>query len=374
MKTGVGNGRSWGRRARHAAIRRAFWLPAVLGLALLAAPLRGQDPPPRRITVELAIDRGIADRAEWRVAAARLLDDCFRAFGRWFPLELRLDDVVTWSPDPGRKSLIERLGELRRKVRRGSCDIILGVMAPERTNAVSLGIASYPRADILVKNMASREAMTYAVLHELCHVFGAVDIQEKGSIMGLEEPGFSVDDFTGQAVRLNAGRSFDRRSSALPAPALDGAVCLFEGRALRGRREPQVQLFLTLLYLEKNDLEGAARACAAAAESDPGFPGLHNLMGNIRLFRGDYDGALAEYEKALISQPYEPGIHFNIGLAYVHKGLLDESIMAYRAALREDPGYAEAKQALALVLAAGRDVEAAKAAVEPFLLALRKVR
>ncbi len=345
----------------------------LVGLLLLAAPIAAQGPSARPIKVVLAVDRGIDNRAEWRVAAARLLDDCFRTFRKWSGLALRLDDVVTWSPDPGRKPLVERLAELRRKVRRGSCDIVLGVMVPERTQAAQLGIASYPHADILVKNVASREAMTYAVLHEICHVFGAVDIREKRSLMGREEPGFAVDAFTLRAVRLHAGRSFGR-GPGLSASALDSAVSLFEERAHLDLRETEVQLFLTLFYLDKNDLEAAASACAAAAEGDPGFPGLRNLMGNISLFRGDYDRALAEYRKALESQPYETGIQFNIGLTYVQMGLLDRAIGAYRAALERDPGFVEARRALELIIGAGQDVEAAKGAVRPFLLELQRAR
>jgi tetratricopeptide (TPR) repeat protein len=343
-----------------------------LAWTTLPAPIAPQDPPPRLVRVKLAADRGIEDRTEWRIAAVRLLDDCFRSFREGFAIKLRIDDFATWSPEPGRRALAARLAEMRRKVPPGACDLVLGVMAPGRTGAAPLGIASYPFACVLVKNLPAREDMVYAVLHELCHVFGAADLNERGSVMGIKAPGFGIDAFTAEAIRLNKDRSFDRKSFPLDEAASRAAVSAFAARARKGLGEPQVQLFLTQLEIEKGDLASAAEACAAAEAADPALPGLHNLMGNICLFRGDYDLALAEYRKALESQPYEPGVYFNIGLAFVEKGLLGDAAAAYREALKADPRYAEARQALESVLRAGNDVEAARNAVKTYLTTVRK--
>lgn len=367
-RVGKGDVRRFGKRGR---------VPGVLMLGLLAstlapASLAAQDPPRRVVRVELAFDRGIDNRAEWRIAATRLLGDCFRTFRGWFPIDLRLEDVVAWSPGPGRRPLAERLGEMRRNVRRGSCEIVLGVISPERAATATLGIASYARADILVMNLVSREAMRYVVLHELCHVFGAADIREKGALMDIERPALFMDDWTSRVVRLNAGRSFGPGFPILPGASLDGLIALFEGRAGRGLGEPEVPLLLTLFYLEKNDLEAAARACAAAAEADPRFPAIHNLTGTVLMLRGETDLAIEEYRKAVQAEPYEPGVLFNLGLAFVEKGLLEEAAEAYRQALKVDPGCDEARRALGLVMAAGQDVHAARAAVQPFVLALRR--
>ncbi len=347
----------------------------ALALALMAAgPLGAAGTEPRTVKVRLAADRGIANQTEWRIAAARLLDGCFKSFAERFGIRLVLEDVVGWMPETGRRPLAGLLGELRRKVQRGRSDIVLGVTAPERTADVNLGIASYPHAYVLVKNLASREAMVYALLHEFCHIFGAADLRERGSLMGIESPGFAVDAFTAEAVLLNRDRRFGPGVFPLPAEALDGTISHYDRRAGRGLREPHVHLLLTLLYIEKNDLEAAARACAAAAAADPGVPGLRNLMGNICLFRGDDDAAVAEYRKALELQPREEGIHFNLGLACARKGMLKEAAAEFRAALKIHPRYSEAAQALKAVELAGPDVEAARRATESFILGVRKAR
>lgn len=355
------------------AVRPRFLLALTAGLILLAATsLWPAEPEARTIRVKLAADRDIENMREWRIAAVRLFDGCFRSFAGKLGIRLAIEEIVTWKPEPGRRRLVDLLSELRREIRPGKCDIILGVISPERADDAPLGIASYPHACVLVKNLPSREAMVYAVLHELCHVFGAVDIREKDSVMGIEAPGFAIDGFTAAAVLLNKDRSFDREGFPLGPIAIGGALSLFDRRAQEGRREPQVALMLTLLYLEKDDLAAAARACAAAAAADPTLPGLHNLMGNICLFRGDYDLAIVEYRRAAESQPREPGIRFNLGLAYVQLGQLDEATAAFREALREDPAYEEARRALESVLRAGPDGDAARTAIRPFLLAIQK--
>lgn len=356
-------------------LRDPRFLGVLVGVTLLAgASLSGRDPGPRTVKVKLAADRTIENLAEWRIAAVRLLDDCFHSFDERFRIKLVIEDVVTWNPAAGRRPLADLLGELRRKVAPGKCDIVLGVMSPERTAEIPLGIASYPHAYVLVKNLPSRESMIYALLHEFCHVFGAADIRERGSLMGIEDPGFAVDPFTSQTVLLNKGRSFDRGSFPLPSEALDEALALFDRRAALKLGEPQIPLFLTLFYMEKDDMDAAARACAAAAEAEPMFPGLHILMGNVCLFRGDNDLAIAEYREALEIQPREAGIHFNLGLAYVQKGMLEEAVAEYQAALRIHPGYAEAGIALKKVQLSGQDVEAARSAIAPFILAARRAR
>jgi Tfp pilus assembly protein PilF len=351
------------------------FLGVFLGVTMLAGgglPARGQEL--RTVRVKIAADRAIENPIEWRIAIIRLLNDCFRSFEEKLGIKLSVEDVVAWTPRAGRWPLVDHLGELRQKVPPGTSDIVLGVMTPDRTDAIPLGIASYPHAYVLVKNLPAREAMTYALLHELCHIFGAMDIREKGSIMGIEAPGFAIDEFTARAISLNKERSFDRRSFPLPRGALDSAVSLFKRRAEQGLHEPQIFLFLTLLYLEKNELDAASRACAVAAEADPAFPGLHNLMGNICLFRGDNDRAISEYRKALEFQPREAGIHFNLGLAYVQKGMLGEASAEYQAALKIHPGYVEADLALKEIQLAGQDVEAARSAMKPFILRARNSR
>jgi tetratricopeptide (TPR) repeat protein len=325
----------------------------VCAALLVAGALNAQDAPARTVTVKLAADRSIENIAEWKIAASRLLDDVFQTFQEQFGIRLVLGDIVTWRPRPVRRPLGEVLGELRKIVTPGKCDIVLGVVIPEHISSVSLGIASYPFGYILVKNLASREAMIYTLLHEVCHVFGAVDLREKGSIMGIEAPGFGIDTFTARAVRLHKDRTFGGPAYPLPKANFAEAAALFSDRARLGFAEPEVHLVLTLLFTEMNDLDSAAQACAEALHEDPGFIGLHVLLGNILLKQGSADQAVDEYRKALELQPGEAGIHFNLGLALSQRGSLGEAKSEFEQALKIHSGYAQARRALDRVIQAG---------------------
>ena len=331
----------------------------LLAAFLAAGVLRAQDPSSRNVSVKVVMDRAIGNPAEWRIAASRLLDDCFASFRKAFGISMTVRKMASWEPEEGRMTLYEALAGLRRKVTPDGCDIVLGFASPERIDSPSLGIASYPYAYVLVKNLPGRESMTYAILHELCHVFGAIDVHEKGSVMGLEEPGFRIDPFTEQAVTLHKARSFDRESFPLPKEALGRGIDFYGRRAGQRLGEPEASLFLALLFMEMGDYESAARACEQAAGEDPGFTGLHVLVGNVCLNRKQTDLAIAEYKKSLEAQPSEPGIHFNLGLAYLQKGMMRKVAEEWRTAVRIDPGFLDARIGLARVfLSEGNFAEA----------------
>jgi tetratricopeptide (TPR) repeat protein len=329
-------------------------------LLLAAAPLRPQELSPRTVTVRLVVDRAIGDLLTWRYEANRFIEEGLRVFRKRFGLVLTVEDPVRWKPEDRKASMEEALVDLRTKVQPGGCDIVVGIVAPDRIKTPALGIASYPHGYILLCNVGSVKAMSYAFQHELCHIFGAIDLKEKGSVMGIVDPGFAFDDFTTRVVLLNKARSFDRISFPLAKDALDAAVLQYRGRAELGLGEPQAKLFLTLLYMEKNDLESAARACGEAADAVPGYVGIHVLLGNICLRQNETDLAVGEFKKALKVQPAEFGIRYNLGLAYIQKHMYTDAVDEFRAAIGINPNYVRAHIALArLRLAAGDSLAAA---------------
>jgi tetratricopeptide (TPR) repeat protein len=334
---------------------------AVLSCLLLltAASIRAQEPPPTTVTVKLVVDRAVPDLVGWRYQANRFFDSALRVFKTQFGIRLAIGDPIRWQPENEKKSMADALVELRTKVQPEDCNIVLGVIDPGRIKTPSLGIASYPHGLILLCNVNSPEAMRYAFLHELCHIFGAIDLKEKGSVMGVLTPGLAIDGFTGSAVLLHRDRSFDRRSFPLAKDKIDDAISLYRQRADLGFGEPQTKLFLTLLYLEINDIESAARACGEAADADPGLIGLHVLLGNVCLIRGQTKQAIAEYTTALQLQPREAGIHFNLGLAYIQERLFKDAADECRAAIELNPNYVRARVTLARLLLAAGNAEAA---------------
>jgi tetratricopeptide (TPR) repeat protein len=327
---------------------------------LAAAPIVAREAPPRTVLIKMVVDQAIPDPLGWRYQANRFLDATFRTFQKQFGIRLAIGDTVSWKPENEKKSMADTLVELRTKVQPGDSNIVLGIIDPGRIKSPSLGIASYPHGFILLCCVNSLEAMRYSFLHELCHIFGAIDLKEKGSVMGVFEPGLAVDEFTARTVLLHRGRSFDRTSFPLAKDRLADAVSLYKQRANLGLGEPQLQLYLTLLYIEMNDIESAARACGEAAAADPGLTGLHVLLGNVCLNRGQTKQAIAEYATALRFQPEEPGIHFNLALAHIQEHNFNAAASECRAAIALNPDYVQARATLAqLELAAGHSETAA---------------
>src|SRR5512138_513582 len=217
------------------------------GLLLLAAyPAGGSEVTPRTVTIRLAVDHSVADLTEWRFRANIFLESAARIFHARFGIKLSVKGPGRWSPDRSRKSLEDALTDLAAKVPAEGCDIVMGVIDPDRVNSPTLGIASYTNSCILLSNALDEDAMRYAFMHELCHVFGAIDLKEKGSLMSVAGHGMGIDPFTAEAVRLNRDRIFTRGRFPLSGAGLDAAIELYKNRAGLGRGEPELYLFLTL--------------------------------------------------------------------------------------------------------------------------------
>jgi len=326
---------------------------AIAGLVLLAAaaPARAKEDASRTITVRLAVDRAIPNLTEWRFQANSFLEGAVRIFRSRFGIKLAFKGPVRWRPVMGAKSLQDELRDLTIKVDPDGCDIVLGIVDLNRVGTQSLGIASYVNSCIVVGNTADPGVMRYAVLHEICHVFGAIDLGEKGSLMSVRGGRLEFDKFTDEAVLLHRDRTFSRGSFPLPQDGLDAAIKLYGERADRRLGEPETNMFLTLFYLEKNDLESASRAGQEAARQDPDMMGLEVLLGNISLCRGEPALALGHYERAMERQPADPGLHYNVALAYASMGKLPEAAGECREALRIDPDLVPAQLGLARLIA-----------------------
>ncbi len=334
---------------------------ALAGLLLLAVrPSAAGEETPRTVTIRLAVDRSVADLTEWRFRANSFLEGAVRIFQTRFGIKLSVKGPGRWSPDRNRKSLEDALTDLAAKVPADGCDIVLGVIDPDRVSSPSLGIASYTNSCILLSNALDDDAMRYALMHELCHVFGAIDLKEKGSLMGVAGHGMDIDPFTAAAVRLNRDRVFTRGRFPLSGADVDAAIELYKKRVGLGLGEPELYLFLTLFYLEKDDLDAATEMCTEAVTEEPGLMGLQVMLGNVRLGRGQPEQAARHYEKALERQPANPGLHYNLGLAYIEMRRYDRATEQCRQALKINDDFVPARLALArLMLAAGSSEAAA---------------
>lgn len=322
--------------AKSAAGSKLILCVLLLGRALTLSP-EGQSP--RTVSVKIAIDKTLGKLSLWKAEASPYLYECIRAFEDRFGIKLDIRDNGYWYPDSHERPLAEAMSDLKNKVPPGGCDIVLGIIAPERISRSPSGISSFIDSYILLQNTKLKSEMRYVLLHELCHIFGAIDLREKGSIMSTNEPEFRFDNFTRKTVRLHKFRSFDRASFPLPQEDLDSAIALFEERAALHLDEPAVNLYLAQMYLEKKDCEAGLRTCNELAKAYPLLIGIHNVLGNSYFRCGQVDQAITEYRQAVEIQPKEPGTRYNLGQAYFKKGIVEAAEAEYKNALQLNPDY-----------------------------------
>ena len=76
-----------------------------------------------------------------------------------------------------------------------------------------------------------------------CHIFGAVDLKTKGTVMSLKAPGFRIDAFTKAILRANRLRSFGG-GFTLSEGSIPEAIKLYEGRRALGLGEGELEVCL----------------------------------------------------------------------------------------------------------------------------------
>ena len=288
-----------------------------------------------------------------------LIRDCSRIFKNHFSIQFKVKENEDWKPEKDQNSIIELLSDLRMKVLPGECDIILGIVPQRNVNDTACGIFSYFHGYILIKYIRSKETMKLALLHELSHIFGAVDLKEPGSVMDNQNPGFKFDDFSKKIILLNRNRSFYLDLFPLSKSQLDKAISLFRERTEKCAGESEVHRFLAFLYLEEQKYSLAEKECLETLELKPGNKEIHNILGGIYLKKGEIDLALDKYKELLDHFPNLPEIHLNLGLAYLKKGIVDKAESRFKRAIELNPRYPMAHALLGRVYIRERKIEQA---------------
>ncbi len=333
--------------------RGKFRLHLGRGLTLLAfftlcdSPLNAhQDKSLRALHLKIAADLDLRPNPEWKMNVRRLVSECSRVFEGRFGIQFKVEETGYWRPSNSARSIWDSFNDLMENVSPGKSDLVLGVLFDKSRGSIPSGLSSYSRGYVLIKYLNSKEMMKAVLLHELCHLFGAIDLEERGSIMHLENPGSQFDQFTKAIILMNRDRSFHSDSIPWPEKYLAEAISLFEARAALNRGEPEVHRILALLYFKKQDYSLAASQCKEALQINPGRADVHNILGNIYLGQGEIDEAIEEYMLALRRLSDSPELHFNLGLAYYKKGEVDKAIDRLQHVIELNPRYEKARKGL----------------------------
>ncbi len=331
-----------------------------IGLGVLSSSqLFSQKDKERTIQVKIALDEALENRDFYQLETRRLILKVFRCFKDHFGLTFKVRDFCWWKPEAGLTSMSDHLNSMRRKVPKEDCDLVIGIIQKERIRRHGSGITSYLHGIILIEDLGSKEIMELILKHELCHLFGAVDIVEPGSVMNFEKPGIQFDEFTKALIFLNKDRSFSPAGFPLSEEKIVRVIELCQNRADLGLGEIELHLTLASLYLQREDLVSAAAECQKAKNLNSDSWGIDILLGNIHLKMGELDQALADYKRVLTAQPNFPEIHFNLGLIYGQKNRPDDAFPCFLKAVELVPEYGPAHLKLAKLYYDRKDYERA---------------
>jgi hypothetical protein len=172
-------------------------LPIFLGAAIT------QEQAIRTVTLKIAIDQNFSSTKMWRSKAESMIERTSKIYEKRFGIKLEIKEVETWAPDTSIQSLNDSLNDLRSKVPKGDCDIVAGFISRYKWRSIRFGVASYLTGYMIARDMRPSSLTRVAVLHELCHLFGGVDINEPGSYMSMRLAGPKFDKFTTQVPKAN---------------------------------------------------------------------------------------------------------------------------------------------------------------------------
>ncbi len=126
--------------------------------------------------------------------------------------------------------------------------ILIGLVPEGPDGPADPGIADYLNGIIVLKYLTAKGGMPFVLFHEICHLFGAVDLEEKGSLMSRTAPRFRLDAFTISIMRANRDRSFSRDDRPLSPEKIREAVSLYSDRQSLGLGEWELGICLEKLH------------------------------------------------------------------------------------------------------------------------------
>ena len=161
---------------------------------------------------------------------------------------------------------------------------------------------------------------------------------------------------------LGQSRTAEARRSLLSVLGLDPEEAVREAGAGEsagaGRRDgqwndpdqAQAHYYLGKIFLEQEDLEGAAEQFRSALRRRADFSNAHYWLGNIFLQQNHVEQAASEFQAALRIQPSFADAHYNLGVALHRAGKTAEALEHFTVAVRLNPNHAKAQNNLGAIL------------------------
>lgn len=273
-------------------------------------------------------------------------------FEKRFGIRFAISGFGPWTSDDEQHTLWGLLNDLGARTSRDGADVVIGFTAQARIEGKFAGTACLDRAVALVRMAKPVSFMKNVLKHELCHIFGGVDITEPGSIMDLRARlvGDGFDIFTAGMVLLHKNREFGEGSYFRLGPELDLALDLCRERHRSNPAEVPVMERLTFLYYAKKDFVALKEIATKILVLEPNQPGVLNLLGVAHSFFGDDASAERAFEEAARTLPEFPDVYLNLAQCRLKRGDDAGAEECYRSALKVLPADCEAHKLLGQLL------------------------
>jgi tetratricopeptide (TPR) repeat protein len=140
---------------------------------------------------------------------------------------------------------------------------------------------------------------------------------------------------------------FERAYEAQQAGDFERAIELYR-RSLAIYPTAEAHTFLGWVFSFQERYDEAIEECRAAIRVDSSFGNPYNDIGSYLIAKGDMLSCVKWFKLALTAPRYESYAfpHFNLGRVYETRYRLLDAARHYGLALREQPGFAQAMQAL----------------------------
>jgi len=260
-------------------LRNCLCAAFILLGAAFPIPTRKLDPGGlRTVRVKIAVDEEFRRRTYQFLETRKWVAAASYFFEKNFSFALQIADLKYWRSDNSKRTLSDLFQNLYEEIERGESDIVLGFTGQIRSESEVSGVASYRHGYALVKRMKYEYLTRVTVIHELCHLFGAVDLEKERSIMNKNEPRLEFDEFTRQIIRLNRNRRFDPAVFPLSTEDTNSAIGFYLERKRLNRGEAGVPIMLAIFYLEMEDYEKAIQECLEAEKIAPQDAAIQKLL------------------------------------------------------------------------------------------------
>ena len=225
-----------------------------------AVPGAGGRPGTRRAVRVLVIaDPALRKDEAWKVEIAQAVSEASLTLEEVSGLSLRIKAFAYGEISPRETkeagdrrpaAALRALGALNRHIRetgRGPGELVIGLVPEGPEGTFMPGVADYLMGTVVLKYLTSRAGIKYVLLHEVLHIFGAVDLGTPDSVMSRKDPCFRIDAFTKAIVRINKDRSFLTGEFPLAADRIAQAIDLYVSRRALGAGEGDLTVCLNAL-------------------------------------------------------------------------------------------------------------------------------